>query len=85
MAEDPVPGHQAFWAMKRASLQTEYPAFVQKYPDADTQYRKLLKVLCTIEDVAGSTPTAVGECAEWTAVVSTTEENWANYCKARTL
>jgi hypothetical protein len=41
-----------------------------------------LKVLCTIEDVAGSTPTAVGEGAEWTAVVSTTEENWASYCKA---
>jgi hypothetical protein len=82
MAEDPVPGHQAFWAKKCASLQSEYPAFIEKYPDADTQYRKLLKVLCTIEDVAGCTPTAVGESAEWTAVVSTTEENWASYCKA---
>jgi hypothetical protein len=82
MAEDPVPGHQAFWAMKRASLQSEYPAFIEKYPYADTQYRKLLKVLCTIEDVAGCTPTAVGESAEWTAVVSTTEENWVSYCKA---
>jgi hypothetical protein len=82
MAEDLVPGHQAFWAKKRASLQSEYPAFIEKYPDADTQNRKLLKVLCTIEDVAGSTPTAVGESAEWTAVVSTTEENWASYCKA---
>jgi hypothetical protein len=68
--------------MKRASLQSEYPAFIEMYPDTDTQYRKLLKVLCTIEDVAGCTPTAVGESAEWTAVVSTTEENWASYCKA---
>jgi hypothetical protein len=82
MAEVPVPGYQAFWAKKRASLQSEYPAFIEKYPDADTQYRKLLKVLCTIEDVAGCTPTAVGESAEWTAVVNTTEENWATYCKA---
>jgi hypothetical protein len=82
MAEDPVPGHQAFWAKKCASLQSEYPAFIEKYPEADTQYRKLLKVLCTTEDVAGSTPTAVGESEEWTAVVSTTEENLASYCKA---
>jgi hypothetical protein len=82
MAEDPVPGHHAFWAKKRASLQSEYPAFIEKYPDADTQYRKLLEVLCTVEDVAGCTPTAVRESAEWTAVVSTTEENWASYCKA---
>jgi hypothetical protein len=55
-----VPGHQAFWAKKRASLQSEDPAFIEKYPDADTQYRKLLKVLRTFEDVAGCTPTAVG-------------------------
>jgi hypothetical protein len=82
MAEDPVPGHQAFWSMKRSSLQSEYPTFIEKYPDSDNQYRKILKVLCTIEDVAGSTPTAVGKSAEWTAVVSTTEENWASYCKA---
>jgi hypothetical protein len=63
-------------------LQSEYPAFIEKYPDADTQYRKLLKVLCTTEDVAGCTPTAVGESAEWTAVVSIMEEDWASYCKA---
>jgi hypothetical protein len=36
MAEDPVPGHQAFWAKKRASLQSEFPAFIEKYPDTDT-------------------------------------------------
>jgi hypothetical protein len=63
-------------------LQSEYPAFIEKYPNADTQYRKLLKVLCTIEGVAGYTPTAVGESAKWMAVVSTMEENWARYCKA---
>jgi hypothetical protein len=78
MAEDPVPGHQAFWAKKRASLQPEYPAFIEKYFDADTQYRELLKVLCTTEDVTRCTPTAVGESAEWTAIVSTNEETWAS-------
>jgi hypothetical protein len=61
MVEDPVPGHKAFWAKKRESLQSEYPAFIEKFPNTDTQYRKLLKVLCTIEDVAGCKPTAVGE------------------------
>jgi hypothetical protein len=60
MAEDPVPGHQAFWAKKCASLQSEYPALIEKYPDADTQYRKLLQVLCTTEDVAGCKNNAVG-------------------------
>jgi hypothetical protein len=81
-AEDPVPGHQAFWAKKRAPLQSDYPALIEQYPDADTQYRQLLKVLCTIEGVSGYTPTAVGESVEWTAVVSTAEENRVNYCKA---
>jgi hypothetical protein len=75
MAEDPVPGHQAFWAKKCASLQSEYPALIEKYPDADIQYRQIFKVLCTSENVAGYTPSAVGESAEWTAVVSTAEEN----------
>jgi hypothetical protein len=82
LAENPVPAHQAFWAKKRASLQSKYPAFIEKDPDTETQYRQLFKVLCTIEDVAGYTPTAVGESAKWTAVVSTMEENRASYCKA---
>jgi hypothetical protein len=64
MAEDPGPGHQILSAKKCASLQSEYLAFIENYPDADTQYRKLLKVLCTIKDVAGCTPTAEGQSAE---------------------
>jgi hypothetical protein len=82
MAEDPVPGHQAFWAKKRASLQSDYHTHIEQYPKAVTQYRQLFKVLCTIEDVAGCTPISVGENAEWTAVVSTVKENRANYCKS---
>jgi hypothetical protein len=31
--------------------------------------------------VAGYTPTAVGESAEWTTLVSAAKENRANYCK----
>jgi hypothetical protein len=81
MAAVPVPGYQAFWADKRASLQAEYNTLIEKYPDADTQYRQLYSALCATEDVAGYTPAVVGESAEWTAVVSSAEDNRANYCK----
>jgi hypothetical protein len=42
----------------------------------------LFQILCDIEDVAGYTPAAVGESAEWTAIVSAADENRASYCKA---
>jgi hypothetical protein len=82
MAAAPVPGYQAFSAEKRASLQAEYKTLIENYPDADTQYRQLFKVLCSIEDVAGYTPAVVGESTEWTAIVSAAEENRTNFCKA---
>jgi hypothetical protein len=65
-------------------LEAEYKTLIGKYPDADTQYRLLYSALCALEDVAGHTPAAVGESAEWTAVVGATEENRANYCKVLT-
>jgi hypothetical protein len=65
-------------------LEAEYNALIEKYPDADTQYRQLYSALCTTEDVAGYTPAVVGESAEWTAIVSSAEENRACYCKALT-
>jgi hypothetical protein len=74
MAVAPVPGYQAFWAEKRASLQVEYKTLIGNYLDADTQYRQLFKMLCNIEDVAGYTPAVVGESAELTAIVSAAEE-----------
>jgi hypothetical protein len=82
MADAPVPGYQAYWAERRASLQSEYQVLIKQYPDANMQYRLLYKTLCDIEDVAGYTPAAVGESAEWTAIVSTAEDNRASYCKA---
>jgi hypothetical protein len=53
MAAVPVPGYQAFWTDKRASLEAEYKTLVGTFPDADTQYRQLYSTLCDIEDVAG--------------------------------
>jgi hypothetical protein len=84
MAAVLVPGYQAFWADKRASLEADYNTLIGKYPDADTQYGQLYSTLCTIEDVAGYTPAVVGESAEWTAIVRSAEENRVCYCKALT-
>jgi hypothetical protein len=81
MAAVPVPGYQAFCADKSASLEAEYKTLIGKYLDAVTQHRQLYKSLCVIEDVAGFMPAVVGESAEWTAIISTAEENRANYCK----
>jgi hypothetical protein len=67
MAEAPVPGYQAFWSERRASLKIEYQVLIKQYPDADPQYRLLYEAICNIEDLAGCTPAAVGESAEWTA------------------
>jgi hypothetical protein len=77
-----VPGYQTFWAKRRASLQSEYQVLIKKYPDADTQYRLLYKTLCDIKNMSGYTSAAVGESAEWTAIVSAAGDNRASYCKA---
>jgi hypothetical protein len=55
---------------------------VGQHPDAEQQLRQLFKVLCDIEDVAGYTPASVGESEQWSSIVSTVEENCANFCKA---
>jgi hypothetical protein len=82
MADAPVPGYQAFWAERRASPQSEYQVLIKQYRDADMQYRLLYKTFCDTEDVAGYTPAAAWESAEWTAIVSTAEDNRATNCKA---
>jgi hypothetical protein len=82
MAAAPVPGYQAFWADRRSSLKSEYQVLIKQFPHADSQYRLLYETICNIEDLAGCTPAAVGESAEWTAIVNTAEENRASYFKA---
>jgi hypothetical protein len=82
MADAPVLGYQAFWVERPASLQSEYHVLIKQYPDADPQYKLLYKTFCNIEDVAGCTPIAVGESAQWTAIVNTAEDNRDSYCKA---
>jgi hypothetical protein len=82
MAKAPTPGYQAFWATKRAILQSDYHAVKGQIPDGDAQYRQLFKVLCTIEDTASCTPAKVGESPEWATIVEAAEENAATFCQA---
>jgi hypothetical protein len=82
MADIPVPGYQAFWTTARESIRSEFQRLVGQPPDAEEQLRQLYKILCDIEDVAGYTPASVGESEQWSSIVSTVEENRANFCKA---
>jgi hypothetical protein len=67
---------------KRTSLKTEYNSLVGTHPDAAASIQQLLKVLCSIEDLASCTPALVGENEEWAAIVSSAEDNRESYCKA---
>jgi hypothetical protein len=57
---------------------------VKQYPEVHQHYRRLFKIICDIEDVSSFTPAAIGESAEWAAIVSAADENRASYCTALT-
>jgi hypothetical protein len=63
-------------------LKSEYHHLIKQYPDADPPYRLLYNAICNIEDLAGCTPAADGEIAEWTEIIIAAEDNRASYCKA---
>jgi hypothetical protein len=54
---------------------------MSKYPEAASVVRQVYKVLDDIENLAGCTPTKVGESSEWVSIVNTAEENRANFAK----
>jgi hypothetical protein len=82
MADIPVSGYQAFWTTASESIKSEFQRLVGQHSDAEEQLRQLYQILCDIEDVAGYTPTSVGESEQWSSIVSTVEENRANFFKA---
>jgi hypothetical protein len=84
MADNLVPGYKKFWMGKRTSLSADYQLIVTKHPDAEVQLKRLFKIICDIEDVAGYTATSVGESVEWTSIFNTAEDNRTSYCKALT-
>jgi hypothetical protein len=61
---------------------SKYQKLVGKCPNVKAKLKKLFKVLCNIEDMAGYTPASVGESDVWTSIVNAAEDNWENYCKA---
>jgi hypothetical protein len=73
MAGVPVPAYQQLWMDKRSSLKTECKAIVSTHSDAAPSLQQLFKVLCAIEDLASK---------EWTAIISSAEDNRENYSKA---
>jgi hypothetical protein len=84
MAAVPVPGYQAYWADKCQTLKSEYQQLVEQFPHAESQLKQLFKLLCNIEDLAGYTPSSVGDREEWSSIVNAAEENQMNFCKALT-
>jgi hypothetical protein len=61
MAGVPVLAYQQFWMDKRTSLKTEYISLYGTHSDAAASIQQLLKVLCSISDLASCTPASVGE------------------------
>jgi hypothetical protein len=82
MVDVPVLAYQRFWMDKRSSLKTEYNSIEGMHPNDAASIQQLLKVLCSIEDLASCTPASVGESEEWAATVSSAEDNRKSYCKA---
>jgi hypothetical protein len=60
MAGVPVLAYQLFWMDMRMSLKTENNSLVGMHPDVVASIEQLLKVLCSIEDLASCTPASVG-------------------------
>jgi hypothetical protein len=54
---------------------------MNKYPEAASVVQQGYKVLSHIENLAKCTPAKVGESSEWMTIVSSAEENRANFCK----
>jgi hypothetical protein len=81
MGDVPVLGYQIFWTNNHSTLKSEYQSSVQQYPKADTQLKRLLKVLGDIENMARHIPVSIGESVEWAVIVNAAEENGASHCK----
>jgi hypothetical protein len=60
MEDVPLLGYQEFWKNKRTTLRAEHQLLVAKYPEAEAQLKRLFKIMCDIEVVAGHAPASVG-------------------------
>jgi hypothetical protein len=78
MADVTEPGFRKYWREKLSSLKSQYHDITNKYPEA---VQEVYKVLSDIEILAKCTPAKMGESSEWASIVSSAEENRANFCK----
>jgi hypothetical protein len=81
MADVPIPEFRKYWRQKLVLLKSEGNALMNKYPETASVVQQVCKILTDIENLAGCTPTEVGESSEWTSIVNSMEENRANFCK----
>jgi hypothetical protein len=82
MADNLVPGYQAFWMDTCNRLKSKYQQLIGQFPDA--QLKKLFKVICDIEEMARYTPASGDESGQWSSIVNRAEKNRQNFCKALT-
>jgi hypothetical protein len=79
MADVTEPGFRKYWREKLSSLKSQCHDITKKYPEADSIVQQVYKVLSDIKFLAKCTPAKVGESSEWTSIVSSAEENRANF------
>jgi hypothetical protein len=80
MLDVPVLVFWKYWTQKLALLKSKCYAFSLQ-PEAASVVQQVYEVLIDIENLAGCTPTKVGESSEWTSIVNSMEDNRANFCK----
>jgi hypothetical protein len=78
MADVTEPGFRKYWRQKLSSLKSQYHDITNKYPEAASVVQ-VYQVLSDIEILAKCTPAKVGESSKWTTIVSSAEENRANF------
>jgi hypothetical protein len=81
MAEVTEPGFRKYWRQNLSSLKSQCHDITNKYPEAASVVQQVYKLLSDIEILAKCTPAKVVESSEWTSIVSSAEENSANFCK----
>jgi hypothetical protein len=80
IADVTEPELRKYWRQKLSSLKYQCHDITYKYPEA-ASVGKVYKFLSDIEILAKCTPAKVGESSEWTSIVSSAEDNRANFCK----
>jgi hypothetical protein len=81
MADVTESGFRKYWRQKLSSRKSQCHDITNNYPEATSVVQQVYKVLSDIEILAKCTPAKVGESSEWTSIVSSVEDNRANFCK----